>query len=89
MMKNLRSKWKLPGSRAMTVLLCLGIGAAALAAAAAALNSLLTVRQLRLAEEQRRTLPILRKAAQKYLDDTGAAEEERPVPPNPQIISDR
>lgn len=71
---------KLPTGKLVTVLALAAAGLALLASLLAFFNSL---RESRLLREQARTLPVLRRAAQRYLDDDDArdgAEEPDDLP---------
>ena len=78
---------KLLNRRTLRMLTILAAVAAVCTAVMSALGALLMVRQLQLVALQRRTLPVLRQAAQLYLDQNAPASVPAPpqkvVPPPP------
>ena len=71
---------KLLNRRTLRMLSILAAVAAVCTAVMSALGALLMVRQLQLVALQRRTLPVLRQAAQLYLDQNAPAPGPAPPP---------
>ena len=86
-MKRLLSiKDKLPKGQPMTLALGVVLGAAAVAAVMGAVSA---AKKRRLMKELRRSLPVMRAAAQKYLDENEVEEQRRAAPVPVQQVSDR
>ena len=74
---------KVVNKRTLKLLSLIGALLAAAAAVVSALGALLVVKQLRLAEEQRKALPVLRRAAELYIEQNEPEAEKPSRRPRP------